>query len=232
MSALAPSRGRYHPHRSDGSHRGMLGPTAREKLEQYARSSHIIPKTMKAEILGAPKLLDSGQMAIEVTIGTGPTARTLDCPLEGEDVPVGGYDAIFESSVPFRVPSFSFSNGSLWLFRGKIVRLYDVDHLTPREQELEVVNAVLKHEKRYSQLQRQLEAFSRFEQTEAARRERIPQDVKLFVWQRDEGKCVQCCSRERLEYDHIIPVAKGGSNTARNIQLLCEPCNRAKSQNI
>ena len=43
-----------------------------------------------------------------------------------------------------------------------------------------------------------------------------------MVWRRDEGKCVQCDSSERIEYDHIIPVSKGGSNTVRNIQLLCE----------
>lgn len=60
----------------------------------------------------------------------------------------------------------------------------------------------------------------------------IPQVVKISVWRRDEGRCVQCKSREKLEYDHIIPVAKGGSNTERNIQLLCEPCNRAKAANI
>lgn len=29
-----------------------------------------------------------------------------------------------------------------------------------------------------------------------------------------------------------IPVSVGGSNTARNIRLLCEPCNRAKSNSI
>jgi 5-methylcytosine-specific restriction endonuclease McrA len=53
--------------------------------------------------------------------------------------------------------------------------------------------------------------------------------VRLFVWQRDRGKCVQCGSRERLEFDHIIPVIASGSNTKRNIQLLCESCHRPKS---
>ena len=63
-------------------------------------------------------------------------------------------------------------------------------------------------------------------------RETIPDDVKLLVWQRDGGKCVQCGSQANLEYDHVIPVAKGGSNTARNIQLLCESCNRTKGANF
>ena len=60
----------------------------------------------------------------------------------------------------------------------------------------------------------------------------IPDDVKIFVWKRDQGKCVKCSSQNNLEFDHIIPVSKGGSNTARNIQLLCESCNRKKSKNI
>jgi hypothetical protein len=63
-------------------------------------------------------------------------------------------------------------------------------------------------------------------------RTKIPDDVRIFVWQRDEGRCVECGSKEKLEYDHIIPVSKGGSNTARNVQLLCEGCNRKKSDNI
>jgi hypothetical protein len=64
------------------------------------------------------------------------------------------------------------------------------------------------------------------------RSRRISEDVKLEVWKRDEGRCVMCNSQEWIEYDHVIPFSKGGSNTARNIQLLCESCNRAKSAEI
>ncbi len=60
----------------------------------------------------------------------------------------------------------------------------------------------------------------------------ISNDTKMFVWRRDEGRCVMCGSRERLEYDHIIPVVMGGSSTARNIQLLCERCNRQKGGHL
>ncbi len=63
-------------------------------------------------------------------------------------------------------------------------------------------------------------------------RERISTEVRRAVWIRDQGMCARCKSRERLEYDHIVPVARGGSNTERNIELLCEVCNRAKSDAI
>lgn len=64
------------------------------------------------------------------------------------------------------------------------------------------------------------------------KRESIPQDIQDKVWIRDGGKCVVCGSSENLEFDHIIPFSKGGSNTYRNLQLLCEKCNRQKSNNI
>jgi hypothetical protein len=64
------------------------------------------------------------------------------------------------------------------------------------------------------------------------RSRRISQKVKNEVWKRDEGKCVECGSNKKLEFDHIIPFSKGGANTYRNIQLLCENCNRSKSDKI
>lgn len=60
----------------------------------------------------------------------------------------------------------------------------------------------------------------------------IPERVRHEVWRRDMGRCVQCDSQERLEFDHIIPFSKSGSNTARNLQLLCEKCNRWKYDKI
>lgn len=67
---------------------------------------------------------------------------------------------------------------------------------------------------------------------EPSRSRRIPSKVRDAVWRRDEGRCVVCGSQELLEFDHIIPFSKGGSNTYRNVQLLCEACNRAKSDQI
>lgn len=61
---------------------------------------------------------------------------------------------------------------------------------------------------------------------------RIAQEVKLAVWQRDGGKCIQCGATDYLEFDHVIPVAKGGANSIENVQLLCRRCNLRKSAAI
>jgi 5-methylcytosine-specific restriction endonuclease McrA len=83
---------------------------------------------------------------------------------------------------------------------------------------LRIKHTVLREEKIIEHIRREIEAFENLDKISSARRERIPESVRLFVWQRDEGKCVKCGSQESLEFDHIIPVALGGSNTERNIQ--------------
>lgn len=59
----------------------------------------------------------------------------------------------------------------------------------------------------------------------------ISEDVKKEVSQRDGGKCKCCGSTYNIEYDHIVPYSKGGSNKTCNIQLLCQTCNRSKNNN-
>jgi len=61
----------------------------------------------------------------------------------------------------------------------------------------------------------------------------IPPAVKLEVWKRDRGKCVQCGATTNLHFDHILPFSLGGSSlTSTNIQLLCVKHNLAKSDRL
>jgi 5-methylcytosine-specific restriction endonuclease McrA len=64
------------------------------------------------------------------------------------------------------------------------------------------------------------------------RRERIPRQLRLVVWERDGGRCVECGSDFDLQYDHVIPFAMGGATTAANLQLLCAGCNREKGASL
>lgn len=66
----------------------------------------------------------------------------------------------------------------------------------------------------------------------ASNNRHIPQSVRNAVWARCGSKCVECSSTEYLEYDHIIPFSRGGSNSENNLQILCRRCNLAKSDRI
>lgn len=56
----------------------------------------------------------------------------------------------------------------------------------------------------------------------------IPDALKTEVWERDSGTCTVCSSIENIEYDHKIPVSRGGRSELGNLQLLCRSCNRRK----
>ncbi len=60
----------------------------------------------------------------------------------------------------------------------------------------------------------------------------VSKETRNAVWIRDGGRCVECGCSDYIEFDHIIPVAKGGANTVNNIQLLCRRCNGAKGARI
>ncbi len=68
--------------------------------------------------------------------------------------------------------------------------------------------------------------------TKRNRSRHISNKVRSQVWARDNGQCVYCNSSEDLQFDHIIPFSKGGSNAAENLQILCKICNQNKSDKI
>ncbi len=73
------------------------------------------------------------------------------------------------------------------------------------------------------------EATLPYEQTT---RVSLPESTRSEVWRRDMGMCSKCGAKENLQFDHIIPVSKGGSNGVSNLQLLCQGCNASKSNKI
>jgi HNH endonuclease len=60
----------------------------------------------------------------------------------------------------------------------------------------------------------------------------VPVDVRRAVFERDGGRCVECGGNFDLQYDHILPVSRGGATTVENLQLLCADCNQRKSDSL
>jgi hypothetical protein len=134
-----------------------------------------------------------------------------------------------------REPQLFDEGGVFWAYRGNVVLLDTKEPRDARNKDREALlikHHVLQKDKHYEKVRREVEALENMEKLEGVSREPIPETVRLFVWQRDKGQCVKCGSRERLEFDHIIPVTAGGSSTERNVQLLCETCNRSKGATI
>lgn len=56
-------------------------------------------------------------------------------------------------------------------------------------------------------------------------------DWKAIVKQQN-GRCLACGQKKKLTADHIVPLSRGGSNDASNIQGLCLSCNDSKGTKI
>jgi len=74
------------------------------------------------------------------------------------------------------------------------------------------------------------------------RREWIPREVRYGVAKRARYKCVYCgvahnsCrpdgTRVKCVVDHVIPLARGGTNDPDNLVFCCEKCNREKGTEV
>ena len=67
----------------------------------------------------------------------------------------------------------------------------------------------------------------------------IPGEVRREVWDRDAGACTfesdrghRCGSRRFVEFDHVIPIARGGVSTADNLRLRCRAHNQFEARRV
>jgi len=134
-----------------------------------------------------------------------------------------------QNSNPFEVLIDRDKNRKWWMFKDQFY--WENENYTIREVKALILERLNKKKRKVDRAISIMDNDT-FPKKNNNKRKIIPDEVKIFVWNRDSGKCVNCESNEHLEYDHIIPISKGGGNTARNIQLLCEKCNRSKGKSL
>jgi hypothetical protein len=132
---------------------------------------------------------------------------------------------------PVLLPQAALDHKGFWLYQNNLYRgEFDGQAYSVDQRKLLIMEYCDKDRRRFERLTAKFNS----EKTQEIKypRPNIPEEVRVGVWRRDQGKCARCDGRRNLEYDHIIPVSKGGSNTIRNIELLCEECNRQKRDEI
>ena len=78
-----------------------------------------------------------------------------------------------------------------------------------------------------------LKRIKRIKEIEYNKKARSEFDGKIKYKLKKDGflknkKCVECGSIENLTIDHIIPLARKGTNKIENLQILCMKCNMRK----
>ncbi|MCC6649598.1 MAG: HNH endonuclease, partial [Candidatus Eisenbacteria bacterium] len=67
----------------------------------------------------------------------------------------------------------------------------------------------------------------------------IPMPVRRAVWERDGGSCSflgdkshRCGETRWLQFDHRVPLARGGRSTLENVRLLCRAHNQHEAERV
>jgi 5-methylcytosine-specific restriction endonuclease McrA len=71
--------------------------------------------------------------------------------------------------------------------------------------------------------------------TKPTPRIKLPASVRRYILQRDNYQCQSCGKTQqqaKLQIDHIVALAVGGSNDISNVQTLCSSCNQKKKHHF
>jgi 5-methylcytosine-specific restriction endonuclease McrA len=113
-----------------------------------------------------------------------------------------------------------------WLFEDRLY--WEGDQLRPHD----VLALIRERERRQQRKLERAHAAMAANAAGAPRREVIPRDIRLAVFERDGGRCAECGSNFDIQYDHVIPFSMGGASTVENLQILCSDCNRLKGASL
>lgn len=110
---------------------------------------------------------------------------------------------------------------SAYTVRNEIERFScDYAYLMDRDRRLYEIGYETTLEKYHSKTQRKL----------------MTPELRLQIKVRDNYTCQMCGKympdEVGLQIDHIVPVSKGGKTVPSNLQVLCDKCNRSKSNKI
>jgi HNH endonuclease len=130
--------------------------------------------------------------------------------------------ALLEAQALEPTPALSSQGRVYWLFEDRLY--WEDDQLAAHD----VLALIRERERRQQRKLDRAHAVMAAEAAGVSRREVIPREIRLAVFERDGGRCVGCGSNFDIQYDHVIPFSMGGASTVENLQILCADCNRQK----
>lgn len=190
---------------------------------------------------GAPyadRIEDNGQILIyeghDVPRNEAQNPKSVDQPMATPNGRLTQNGKFYEAAMSFKegladpelVKVYEKIKDGIWVYNG-VFEL--IDSWVENSERRKVFKFKLKiTDKTIDQKQKRVEEIKDLDHNRM-----IPTSVKLEVWKRDKGRCVQCGSIDNLHFDHILPYAKGGTSLKlENIQLLCARHNLQKRDKI